>query len=246
MSRAVLILTTYITNQKQSELLAASIDSIRAHHPDAAIQILDDDHSKPECVAVPLYCKIEKTKHSRCGEVNAYIWAIEHKTEYDIFIYIHDSCKIRSPIPYLLKGRHFRQFWYTSRCSNNDTRGEEIDAFMNIFTVYSQDCKEELELVRDGKENIIFGAMAAFDGDFLTFVETQTNFLACAHLLNKRGMRCFFERLLYIIVMKYTGGREFVKNAYCGDIFKHTDAFNNRSFAIKPNNPYLIKVWQSR
>jgi hypothetical protein len=246
MFRTIFILTTYITNQHQSELLAASIDSIRAHHPDASIQVLDDDHSKPECVAVPLYCKIEKTKHSRCGEVNAYIWAIEHKTEYDIFIYIHDSCKIRSPIPYLLKGRHFRQFWFTSRSSNNDTRGEEIDAFMNIFTVYRQDCKEELELVRGGKENIIFGTMAAFDRDFLTFLETQTNFIACAPLLNGRSMRCFFERLLYIIVKKFTGGREFVANAYCGDIFKHTDAFNNSSFAIKPNNPYLIKVWQSR
>lgn len=246
MPRAVFILTTYITNQKQSELLAASIDSIHTHHPDASIQILDDDHSKPECVAAPSYCKIEKTKHAKCGEINGYVWAIEHKTEYDIFIYIHDSCKVRSAIPYELKGRHFRQFWYTSRCSNNDTTGAEIDSFMNIFTVSRKDCKDELELVRGGKENIIFGAMAAFDGDFLTFVETQTNFLECAYLLNTRHMRCFFERLLYIIVMKYTGGREFIKNAYCGDIFKHTDAFINQNFSIKPNNPYLVKVWQSR
>jgi hypothetical protein len=246
MSRAVFILTSYVINKKQSDLLAESIDSIHAHHPDATIQVLDDDHSKPECVAVPPYCKIEKTKHAKCGEVNAYVWAIEHKAEYDLFIYIHDSCKVRSTIPYDLKGRHFRQFWYTSRCSNNDTTGAEIDSFMNIFTVSRKDCKEELELVRGGKENIIFGAMAAFDGDFLTFLETQTNFLEYAHLLNKRGLRCFFERLLYIIVMKYTGGREFIKNAYCGDIFKHTDAFINKSFSIKPNNPYLVKVWQSR
>jgi hypothetical protein len=246
MSRAVFIVTTYITNETQTKLLLDCVNSIRKYHYDATIYVLDDDHSREDCIQIPTFCKVEKTKHARCGEINAYVWAIEHKSEYDIFIYIHDSCKVRSPIPYLLKGRHFRQFWFTSRFSNNNTNGAEIDSFMEQFTVSRKNCKQELELVRGGKENIVFGGMAAFDSDFLSFLETQTNLVSLAHLLNKRSMRCFFERLLYIIVVNFTGGREFVSNAYCGDIFKHTDAFNNKDNNIKPNNPYLTKVWQSR
>lgn len=246
MSRAVFIVTTYITNQIQSKLLLDCVNSIKTNNPDAAVQVLDDDHSKLDHPLVPDFCKIEKTKHARCGEINAYLWAIDHKLEYDIFIYIHDSCRVQSPIPYVLKGRHFRQFWFTSRCSNNDTTGSKIDSFMEQFTVSGKNCKQELELVRGGKENIIFGGMAAFDSNFLTFLETQTNFKSLAHLLQGRSMRCFFERLLYIIVINYTEGREFIKNAYCGDIFKHTAAFRNTDNTIKPNNPYLTKVWQSR
>ena len=246
MSRAVFIVTSYITNKNQHQLLLDCVNSIKIHNPDAAIQILDDDHSKPDYASIPDFCKIEKTKHARCGEVNAYVWAIDHKLEYDIFIYIHDSCKVRGEIPYQLKGRHFRQFWFTSRYSNHNTTGDEIDSLMEQFTISRKHCKQELELVRGGKENIIFGAMAAFDQDFLTFLETQTNFVSLVHVLNKRSMRCFFERLLYIIVVNFTGGREFVSNAYCGDIFKHANAFNNKDNNIKPNNPYLVKVWQSR
>jgi hypothetical protein len=246
MPRVVFIVTTHVTNKKQLDLLFECLFSIYDKHPDAAIQVLDDTHARSECLHVPEYCKIEKTRHPACGEVNAYIWAMEHRSEYDVFIYIHDSCKVLSKIPYTLYGCNYNQFWYAGANSHLDTTGSNIDNFMNTFTVFGKDCKHDLELVCAGRGNLIFGTMAVFDSVFLNFLETNTNFKDVAHLLEGRPLRCFFERLMYIIVSKFTGKSDFFYNAFCGDIFNHTRGFSNDTFETYPNNPYLVKVWQYR
>jgi hypothetical protein len=245
MPRVAFIVTSCVNTKKQLDLFFECILSISNNHPDAHIQVLDDS-SRTDCLSVPEFCKIEKTKHHGCGEVNAYIWAMDHRNEYDLFIYLHDSCKVLKRVPYDLKEQHYKQFWYAGFNSHLDTTGEKIDKIMEIFTVSGKDCKHELGLVRNGQGNLVFGGMAAFDPVFLTFLETQTNFKDIAGLLHGRPMRCFFERLLYIILYKFTGIHTFFYNSFCGDIFNHTNGFQNDSFEIDPNNPYIVKVWQFR
>lgn len=244
--RVVFIVTCYTTTITHHKLLLTCIQSISDYHPDAAIQVLDDNHALAECVPVPSFCRVEKTIHQGCGEVNAYLWAISHQSEYDHFIYIHDSCKLINRIAYRLDNRHFKPFWYASINSHFDTIGSTIDSIMECVRVHDKPCLDKLDTVRKGNGNIVFGAMAAFDIQFIKFLDQDTNFKEIAGKLKGRALRCFFERLLYILVWLFLDDDKFYQNSYCGDIYNHPNVFQNTVSDIDPNNKYIIKIWQGR
>jgi hypothetical protein len=244
--KVVFIITCYTSTTEQYDMLLKCIKSVSEYHPDAAIQVLDDNDTFTDCIPVPSFCKVEKTQNPGCGEVNAYTWAIQHQLEYDHFIYIHDSCKLINRIPYRLDDKHFKQFWNVSINSHLDTNGDVIDSIMRNVHINGRDCLAELDIVRKGNGNLIFGAMAAFDRTFLQFLDTKTNFNEIAPLLKGRPLRCFFERLLYIFVWIFSNDQYFYHNTYCGHIHDHTNGFHNKSFDIYPNNNFIVKVWQGR
>jgi hypothetical protein len=99
-----------------------------------------------------------------------------------------------------------------------------------------------------GYGSIVFGGMAIFDRTFLDFLEKQTNFLSIAHLFNTRKLRCFFERLLYIILSDFYDITSYTSYSICGDILNHDMVFCSSTFLNSSisKNPYVVKIWQGR
>lgn len=245
----VFIVTTYIKTDDQRKMLEECLQSIHTHYPNAVIQVLDDDHYKEDIIKVPDYCLSEKTPLKQCGEVNAYVWAAKHKDDFDTFVYIHDSVKLINPLP-LDSDISFRSLWYASVNIHLDINDELVDEFMCDFLIDNTNCLNELYMLRIHIGSMSFGAMGIWDRKFCDFLISRTNFLDLVHKLNTRRLRCFFERLIYILDSKYEGYQDpiiFMKKTICGDIYHHQDGFSNKSFDIpNPGNPYVVKVWNGR
>jgi hypothetical protein len=206
---------------------------------------LDDNHTA-KFPTLPKYCKIEKTKYSRCGEVNAYVWACNNINKYNRYVFIHDSTQLLSKLPTEL-AYHYRAFWYSSRCIDHDTTGREIDDFIAKFIINGKDVKKILKDVRNRCGNLSFGAMGMWDNEYNNYLIQQTNFLEVASTLNTRPMRSFFERLVYIIYFYFQNSNNFIRNTISGDIIRHRNVFKNTDMnPVCANNPYLLKIWQGR
>ncbi len=245
--RLVFIVTVYQQNKDQKEYLYHCVAKIRQHHRLATIVLLDDDHTTETLPDTVYPCIKEKTKHPRCGEVNAYVWACQHRTEYDIFVYIHDTTILIQPLPLELPN-HFRPLWHSSKCMNNNVHGSVVNTFMDNFRILGNDCKDILKELRANRGGVCFGSMAIFDQHFLTFLSESTNFLELAYMLNTRFLRSFFERVIYIVYCKFSDPESFNKSSLCGDIFKHGNQFRNTEWNNPKlaNNPYILKIWQGR
>lgn len=245
--RTVCILTAYQKTDFQKELLNTCVNSIREHMNTIDIVVLNDNSANPIHILDTENVKIENTKFPRCGEVNAYVWACEHINEYDRFIFLHDSTVMLKAIPLELPN-HFRPFWYTSKYVSDNMKGKEVESFINAFTVKGELCTDIYKNLLQNRGSIVFGGMAIFDDIFVRFLANETNFLDLAHTLNTRFLRCFFERLLFIVYSKFGNASIFNASAVCGDIFNHKGAFHPGKSIHKElaNNPYVLKVWQGR
>jgi hypothetical protein len=244
-SNYVFIVTCYSVTEFQKKLLFNCIESIHRFYPDDTIQVLDDNHTA-KCPTLPKYCKIEKTKYSRCGEVNAYVWACNNINKYNRYVFIHDSTQLLSKLPTELP-YHYRAFWYSSQCVDHNTRGKEIDEFIEKFKIKGKNVKKVLNDLRKRAGNLSFGAMAMWDNEYNNYIIKNTNFLEVAPLLNTRPMRSFFERLVYIIYFYFQNPNLFRENTINGDIMGHKNTFNNRDMnPLCAGNPYLLKIWQGR
>jgi hypothetical protein len=245
-SNYVFIVTCYLITDFQKKLLLNCVDSIHRFYPDETIQVLDDNHSISEFPQLPEYCKVEKTIHSRCGEVNAYVWACKNINNYNRYVFIHDSTQLLSKLPTELP-YHYRAFWYSSECIDHNTRGKDIDAFIKKFKIKGKDVMSVLQVIRARRGNIAFGGMAIWDNEYNKYIIEQTNFLSVAHLLNKRPLRSFFERLVYIIYYYFQNPNNFRNDTINGNIMGHKNTFNNKDFnPLCAGNPYLLKIWQGR
>ena len=232
-SNYVFIVTCYTITDFQKSLLLNCVDSIHRFYPDETIQVLDDNHNA-ELPQLPEYCKVEKTPHPRCGEVNAYVWACKNVNKYNRYVFIHDSTQLLSKLPTELF-HHYRSFWYSSRCIDHNTTGPEIEAFIEKFTIKEKDVVKVLTYLRKKCGNLSFGAMGMWDNEYNNY------------LINTRSMRSFFERLVYIIYFYFQNPNNFVRNTISRDIIRHKNVFNNKD--LNPscaNNPYLLKIWQGR
>jgi hypothetical protein len=247
MSRLAVIVTTYQIEERHKQFFYHCITSIRKYHNTATIVILDDNHKTSELPPTPFTCRKEKTKYPRCGEVNAYVWACEHKDEYDTFIYLHDTALLINTLPLDLP-HHFRPLWFSSKCMNNNVHGSDVNRFIDDFRVDGKDCKDLLTELRANRGSVVFGAMGIFDKEFLSFIKDKTNFLELASRLNTRFLRSFFERVVYMIYCRFTDPVNFIPSALCGDIFNHGSQFRNTEFHNKSiaKNPYVLKIWQGR
>jgi len=244
-SNYVFIVTCYSITEFQKKLLLNCTESIHRFYPDESIQVLDDNHTA-EFPQVPTYCKIEKTKYSRCGEVNAYVWACNNINKYNRYVFIHDSTQLLNKLPTEL-AYHYRTFWYSSRCIDHDTKSAAVDVFIKKFTIKGKDVVKVLTDVRKRCGNLSFGAMAIWDNEYNNYLIKNTNFLEVASLLNTRPLRSFFERLVYIIYFYFQNSNNFIRNTISGDIISHRNVFKNTDMnPSSANNPYLLKIWQGR
>jgi hypothetical protein len=85
--------------------------------------------------------------------------------------------------------------------------------------------------------------MGIFTSKFLDFLSTRTNFLEIVEYFCTKNLRCFFERLLYIIVRENNCNYD----SLCGDIFNQQGAFQKtESIDSKTaGNKYAIRIWSA-
>jgi hypothetical protein len=248
MNKSVFIITTYISQPHHQTTLKLCVKRVQLFHPDSDIVILNDSHTVSISIEESKTLKIINTKYYRCGEINAYIWACENKDVYEKFFYIHDSTFLINRISIDIQTIHYRPFWYSSSFIHEDTMGPEINNLINNFTICNKDIHHRTHRLQLGYGSIVFGGMAVFDKIFLTFLSNQTNLHTVAYLFRTRKMRCFFERLLYIILSDFYNISYYTTYSICGDIINHEQAFCSSSFLNSSisKNPYIVKIWQGR
>jgi len=242
------MITTYINKPHHIPLLKECIRRIQLFHPDSDIIILNDSHDIKIDIEESENLKIQKTKYYRCGEINAYAWACENINNYNKFYYIHDSTFLITRIAIDLNNIHYRPFWYSSSHVHDNMTGPEVTSIINKFKINNKEINKQAHRLQQGYGSIVFGGMAIFDTVFLEFLINKTNFLSVVHLFTTRNLRCFFERLLYIILSSFYDINKYSTYSICGDIIDHENAFNSNVFLNLSisRNPYIVKIWQGR
>jgi len=248
MNKSVFIITTYLSQPHHEIILKLCIKRIQLFHPDSDIVILNDSSKIPIDIDQSKTLRILDTKHQQCGEVNAYVWACENKNLYEKFFYIHDSAFLISRINLNLESIHYRPLWYSSCHIHEDTISPEISNIIHNFKINNKDTHVRFHRMQLGYGSIIFGGMAVFDRTFLNFLSEKTNLQIIAPLFNIRKLRCFFERLLYIILSEFYDITNYTAYSICGDILNHNQAFYSSTFlnSTISRNPYVVKIWQGR
>jgi hypothetical protein len=248
MNKSVFIVTTFISQPHHMTTLKLCIKRIELFHPDSEIIILNDSHSVKITISESERLKVINTSYPQCGEVNAYVWACENKYKYETFYYIHDSTFLISRINLTLESIHYRPLWYSSSHIHEDTKSHDINTIIYNFNINNKDIHQRANRLQLGYGSIVFGGMAMFDRTFLDYLENKTNFLRIAHLFNSRKLRCFFERLLYVVLSEFYDITNFSSYAICGDILNHDYVFCSSSFLNSniSNNPFAVKIWQGR
>lgn len=256
MTKTCFIVTSYIKNYNyQLFILIKCIQSIHTHHPEADIVVLNDNYTidllkvltqYQELADIPF--QVEKTPHERCGEVNAYVWACQHDTDYSKFVFVHDSTMVLSPLPLESCTRPFTPLWFAGKgCCSTGLRNPFSTHVFQAMRIHGQPCAKEYDIFMKNGYFVTFGCMGIWTPEFTAFLKTQTNFLDIAHLFNERGKRCLFERLATIYANVCTPVQDYSKLAVCGLIFAHKQAFRNRVHdSTLANNPYMLKIWQGR
>ena len=248
MNNSVFIVTTYISQPYHETTLKLCIKRIQLFHPDSDIVILNDSHTISISIDQTPTLRIVDTKYPRCGEVNAYIWACENKHLYQKFFYIHDSAFLINRIIHDLESIHYRPLWYSSSHIHEDTSSLEISNIIHMFKINNKDIHVRAHRMQLGYGSIVFGGMAVFDRTFLNFLSEKTNLQSIASLFNMRKLRCFFERLLYIILSEFYDITNYTSYSVCGDILNHEQVFFSNIFlnSTMSRNPYVVKIWQGR
>ena len=244
----VFIITTYLSKPHHEPLLKQCIKRVQLFHPDASIIVLNDSHHIKISIEESPTLQIIKTKHHRCGEVNAYVWACENKDNYRNFFYIHDSAFLISRIAVGVSSIHYRPLWYSSCHVHNNMTGTDVSSIIHKFMINDSDIHQRSHRLQLGYGSIVFGGMAVFDVTFLEFLINKTNLLSLAHMFTTRDLRCFFERLLYMILMDFYDISNYTTYSLCGDIINHEQAFSSSVFlnSSLAKNPYVLKIWQGR
>jgi hypothetical protein len=246
--KGVIIITSKVTNSGQANLLLQSVESAKQQHPDFSIVILNDNSNVnfwPGNILDVTVELIEKP-YIGCGEINAYVWSSKHASEYDIFIFIHDSVCIKQSLPLTFPDNiNFMPLWNTNgKCVKDSTNPTKVlDEFMEKF---KPNMNDEMTLIRSGKGDVIFGCMGLWNTKFAEFL-ASSNLAEVAPILNTRPLRCFFERFSYCIVKSQQSVENLASYSIAKNIFSHHQSFKNTSFNISNSgNPYLVKVWQGR
>lgn len=244
----IFIVTFCNTKSYHETMLKICIDRIRLFHPDADIVILNDSHSYEIKTVYDKCVRIEKTKYALCGEINAYVWACEHKNEYTNYIFIHDSVFLIKRIIFNIGTLHFRPLWFVSRFKSDDTFGVDTDKIIDKIIMNAHDVQNDIIKIRNEQGHVIFGSMAMFDNSFLEYLSKSTNFLDVANMFHTRKLRSFFERVLYIFISGFYDMNNFENYFVFGDILGQQNAFYFSSplYSTCSNNPYALKIWQGR
>lgn len=248
--KGVILVTSKVTNSGQANLLVECVESAKKNHPDFSIVILNDNSNKNfwpgDKLPADVSVEIIETPYTGCGEVNAYVWSSKHASEYDIFIFIHDSVCIKQSLPLTFPDNiNFMPLWNTNgKCVKDSTnRTKELDEFMEKF---KPNMNDEMALIRCGKGDVIFGCMGIWNTKFAEFL-ASSNLVEVAQILNKRPLRCFFERFSYCLVKSQQSVEKLPSYSIAKNIFSHHKSFKNSTFNVENSgNPYLVKVWQGR
>jgi hypothetical protein len=243
--KSVFIITTCIKSHDKLNMLNNCVKGIRSFHPDTDIVILKDNCDNAVWSEDELKgCKIENVLYELSGEINAYVWSIQHKDEYERFIYIHDSTYVFNTIPLEMpEGCIFRPIWHAEGYINGFRSSERTN---RIIKEYNQNIHKQFQMVIHNEGELSFGAMGIWTTDFAQKL-SETNFLDIAGYLKTREDRCFTERFIYCVAYNWQPCDTWRKISLCGDIFKHGHPFANGSAdpSVSHNN-YIVKLWCGR
>jgi len=259
-NKNIFIITTYISKIHHITILKECIKRIKLFHPDSDIIILNDSysvnidfilndtHSVNSDFMFDSSIKIEKTKYERCGEVNAYVWACEHKDKYKSFCFIHDSVLLTNRLKNLSEKIGFRPLWYSSKNVSDNTQSLEVQLIVSKIKIRNNHIFDKITNIRMSKGSIVFGCMGIFNISFLNYLIHDTNFLENAYMFNTRYLRCFFERLLYMFLSEFYNIDNYYSYSICGDICNHGQFYHHMCILDNnlANNPFALKVWQGR
>lgn len=253
MEKVAVLIVSYATNDFQRDLLKQSIESVLKFHRQDTLIVLNDNHENSVEDLVPKMPSVryELTKYPKCGEVNAFVWACQHKEEFSRFIFIHDSVVLHGRIPTSLQKTHFQPLWYAvPHHASVGLMLPEVENVIKDIMIGPTNGTSLYNIILDRYIFVVFGCMGVWDREFCTFIEEKTTILENASRFNTRNLRCLFERIVYLCfayLHHELPFRQFTTLSLCGDIMGHKKAFLNTEVdSSMANNPYALKVWQGR
>lgn len=257
MTKTVVIITAFVTNQFQENVFQKCIESVKAYYPTADIVILSDiDTSNLISVLKNNDISLQriqflKTPAQGAGECNAYIWAANNAEMYDIFLFLHDSVILFRQLPELKENTLWNPLWYAD--SIHSTTGivrNDVGLIAEKLVINGKNGLRFFEKILRREVDVTFGSMGIWRSEFSVFLRDNTNIREILPLFNTKPLRCLLERILSCIFHELHPEIKpptFKLYASCGDIFKHSTVGRNISFEPSvANNPYALKIWQYR
>jgi hypothetical protein len=232
--------------------LKECIKHVRRVYPTVHIYVINDNSTLSINEIYGPNIEIIPALSSRGGEINPYLFILDPRCKHDKLVYIHDSVFIKYKIDNFINMPNEINFlWYALINTNNDTFNAENNEILNKLYVYCGNGKISIGnfikmlKMKNKFYYVKFGSMSVFTKKFMEKIDLVTNIRQVAHLFNKRGHRCFFERLLSVLYVYIYGAEYNPRLSLCGDIFNFPSRFSNKDINIKTNLP-LVKVWQGR
>jgi hypothetical protein len=250
------VITSKVNNKIQRELLLECIRHIRIIYPEHTIYIINDN-------SLPSFFPLEELVDYNIelldsivkngGEINPYLFILDHKCKNNKLIYIHDSVLIKKELDFsILDKCNFMPIWYSNKYIWNDIfihENMEILKQMVFYNNHNITLYNLLCSLQKSKQFFLvtFGAMAYFDKKFVEFIKDNTNFFSIVEKFKTRNNRCLFERILSCVYMFMSGNM--YSKSICGNIIDHPLSFKNTDIYVNNYNNYnnyFIKVWQGR
>ena len=247
------IVTTKITNSTNRNLLLESIRHIRIIYPEHIIYLINDNS---DAVLFPLDELIDYNIElidsivKNGGEINPYLFILDHRCKHHRLLYIHDSVVIKKNIDTIIKEkRDFIPIWYSTKYTwDNIFISQNMDILNNMIFYGKKEIKliDLLVSFKKSKNNFLvtFGAMGIFNKRFVEFIRDSTNFFSIVDNFKTRDTRCLFERILSCVYILLHN--QMYNKSICGDINHHPLSFKNTDIYINNYDNFFVKVWQGR
>lgn len=242
------VITTYIRNLMELDVLLECIRRIRLIYPNKTVYVLDDySFVSVECElksAFPGDSKllVYKTMAPKGGEVNPYLFILSKECRHTKLVFIHDSCMINRSIDHMVAITDLILFLWTTPNTPFyiNTTDEQIN---DEIQINNQKVRVLLRKYLHRNKWICFGGMSIFTNKFAQLIKNRTNLFSKADLFQTRDHRCFFERILFLIARELIPS--FSKLSLQGDIFDHPNAFQNTDPTINSDG-FFTKIWMGR
>jgi hypothetical protein len=242
--------------------------SVKRHHPDARIIILNDfspwspdgsadwgrDMTQFENVT------IENTICQGAGEVNPYLWSMKDSETHTLvnhqYVFLHDTTRLRAPLQIEKIQCHdtpqWLTFWHSGKCLHHDLNHDELITALHVDNHYN--LSATTTLYTNTKGDVSFGTMGMWNAAFARNLQERTNVLDVAKkgLFVGKSRRSCWERLLPLIAQKLHIRPELdlsqtvaLGDSLFGDIWLHPSRFHNTNAFLYSDHP-IVKVWKNR
>lgn len=238
------------------DALRLCLGSVRQHHPDASLVVIDGawQHTELHAELLAAYgACTERARHPGCGEVNCILWTMDHAVAApadaeDRYVVLQDTTHLSAPLPLLPRPDSplFAPLWYASSSITDDLGHPEVATAVRVDGV---DVSADVAAAGATGE-VIFGAMATWSTAFARLLGERTTLAAAAPVFNSKSRRCMMERVLFFVARRLNAvpatRDAFRASALLGDILRHPQAFRNRTPHAARGVFPATKMWLGR